>query len=74
MAKVLKFKDVNSDVEHRMKEFEKIRIKFKADVKKAEAKKATVGKEGKGLLKSISEFFADTPKAPKAPAQPNSKK
>jgi len=71
MAKVLKFKDVNSDVEHRMKEFEKIRIKLKTDVKKAEAKKATVGKEGKGLLKSISEFFADTPKAP---AQSNSKK
>lgn len=71
MAKVLKFKDVNSDVEHRMKEFEKIRIKLKTDVKKAEAKKATAGKGGKGLLKSISEFFADTPKAP---AQSNSKK
>ncbi|WP_337967645.1 hypothetical protein [uncultured Flavobacterium sp.] len=64
MAKVLKFKEVNSDVESRMKEFEKLRIKFKADVKKAEAKKATAGKEGKGLLKSISDFFADSPKAP----------
>ncbi|MBS7232801.1 hypothetical protein KHA90_17420 [Flavobacterium psychroterrae] len=62
MAKVLKFKDVNSDVESRMKDFEKIRIKLKADVKKAEAKKAASGKEGKGLLKSISEFFSDTPK------------
>ena len=71
MAKVLKFKDVNSDVEHRMKEFEKIRIKLKADVKKAEAKKATAGKEGKAVLKSISDFFADTPKTP---AQSNSKK
>ncbi|MGE6352654.1 hypothetical protein ACQKCJ_02125 [Flavobacterium sp. NPDC079362] len=64
MAKVLKFKDVNSDVESRLKDFEKIRIKFKTDVKKAEAKKATAGKEGKGLLKSISDFFADSPKKP----------
>jgi hypothetical protein len=62
MSKVLKFKEVSSDVDHRMKEFEKIRIKLKADVKKAEAKKAAAGKEGKGLLKSISEFFADSPK------------
>jgi hypothetical protein len=64
MAKVLKFKEINSDVESRMKDFERLRIKFKADVKKAEAKKATAGKEGKGLLKSISEFFADSPKKP----------
>lgn len=64
MAKVLKFKEVNSDVEHRMKDFEKIRIKFKADVKKGEAKKAAAGKEGKGILKSISEFFSDAPKTP----------
>ncbi|RKR10556.1 hypothetical protein C8C83_2233 [Flavobacterium sp. 90] len=71
MAKVLKFKEVNSDVESRMKEFEKIRIKFKADVKKAEAKKATAGKEGKGLLKSISDFFADSPKASAKPAVKN---
>ncbi|OMQ12640.1 hypothetical protein [[Flexibacter] sp. ATCC 35103] len=63
MAKVLKFKDVNSDVESKMKDFEKIRVKFKADIKKAEAKKAAAGKEGKGLLKSISEFFSDPPKA-----------
>lgn len=63
MAKVLKFKDVSSDVESRMRDFEKIRIKLKTDVKKAEAKKATAGKEGKGLFKSISEFFSDTPKA-----------
>ena len=49
MAKVLKFKDVNSDVEHRMKEFEKFRIKFKADVKKAEAKRAAAGKPSKGI-------------------------
>lgn len=62
MAKILKFKDVNSDVEHRMKEFEKIRIKFKSDVKKAEAKSGTAAKEGKGLFKSISDFFADPPK------------
>ena len=64
MAKVLKFKDVNSDVESRLKEFEKMRVKYKADFKKGEAKKANAGKEGTGLLKSISNFFADTPKAP----------
>jgi hypothetical protein len=63
MAKVLKFKDVNSDVESRLKEFEKMRIKYKADIKKGEAKKASAGKDG-GLLKSISNFFADTPKTP----------
>lgn len=62
MAKVLKFKDVNSDVESRLKEFEKLRVKFKADVKKLDSKQAATGKEGKGLLKSISEFFADNPK------------
>lgn len=64
MAKVLKFKDVNSDVEHRMKEFEKLRVKFKADVKKGEAKKLAAGKESKGIFKSISDFFSDSPKAP----------
>ena len=64
MAKVLKFKDVNSDVESRMRDFEKIRIKLKTDVKKAEAKKAAAGKEGKGLFRSISDFFADSPKKP----------
>jgi hypothetical protein len=67
MAKVLKFKEVNSDVEHRMKEFEKVRLKFKADLKKGEAKKAAAGKEGKGIFKSISDFFADSPKTPAAP-------
>ncbi|WP_406844673.1 hypothetical protein [Flavobacterium soyae] len=61
MAKVLKFKDVNSDVEHRIKEFEKLRIKFKADVKKAEAKKIKAGKPSKGIFKSISGFFTDSP-------------
>ena len=71
MAKVLKFKEVNSDVESRIKDFEKIRVKFKADVKKAELKKASAGKEGKGLFKSISDFFADPPKAS---AQVNAKK
>ena len=69
MAKVLKFKEVNSDVESRMKDFEKIRVKFKADVKKGEAKKAAAGKEGKGLLKSISEFFSDAPKTPAKPVE-----
>ncbi|MFB9077717.1 hypothetical protein ACFFLS_00595 [Flavobacterium procerum] len=64
MAKVLKFKDVNSDVEKRMKEFEKLRVKFNADVKKGEAKKAAAGKESKGIFKSISDFFSDSPKAP----------
>lgn len=68
MAKVLKFKDVNSDVERRMKDFEKIRIKLKTDIKKAEAKKAAAGKESKGLLKSLSEFFADSPKKRAQPA------
>ena len=62
MAKVLKFREVNSDVESRMKDFEKIRIKLKAEVKKNEVKTANPVKEGKGLLKSISEFFSDPPK------------
>ncbi|MCP2028109.1 hypothetical protein L1276_003277 [Flavobacterium sp. HSC-32F16] len=61
MAKVLKFKDVNSDVEHRLKEFEKLRVKFKAEVKKAEAKRAAAGKPSKGIFKSISDFFTDSP-------------
>ena len=62
MAKVLKFREVNSDVESRMKDFEKIRIKLRAEVKKNEVKTANPAKEGKGLLKSISEFFSDPPK------------
>jgi hypothetical protein len=64
MAKVLKFKEVNSDVERRMKDFEKLRIKFKADVKKGGAKKLAAGKESKGIFKSISDFFSDSPKTP----------
>ncbi len=62
MAKVLKFKDVNSDVENRMKDFEKIRTRLKSQIDKDLSKRANVGKEGKGLLKSISGFFADSPK------------
>lgn len=62
MTKILKFKDVNSDVEHRMKEFEKMRLKLKADIKKDETKQANGGKDSDGLLKSISGFFADAPK------------
>ena len=70
MAKVLKFKDVNSDVESRLKEFEKTHLKLKSQIEKDVAKKVKEGKEGKGLLKSISEFFADSPKtAPKTPVK-----
>ncbi|MBZ4037347.1 hypothetical protein K6T82_21485 [Flavobacterium sp. 17A] len=71
MAKVLKFKEVNSDVERRMKDFEKLRVKFKADVKKGEAKKLAAGKESKGIFKSISDFFSDSPAktAAKAPVK-----
>jgi hypothetical protein len=64
MAKVLKFKEVSSNVETRMKDFEKLRTKLKAD----KAKKANSGKDNKGILKSISEFFTDTPAQPKKPA------
>jgi len=64
MTKVLKFKEVNSDVERRMKDFEKLRTKFKTDVKKDEAKRFASGKESKGIFKSISDFFSDTPKTP----------
>lgn len=66
MAKVLKFKEVSSDVESRMKDFEKLRLKLKTDIKKDQEKKAKAGKESKGLLKSISGFFADSPKTPAA--------
>lgn len=65
MEKILKFKYVNSDVEHRMKEFEKIRIKLKNEVLKAEKKGETSLKENKGILKSISAFFSDSPSPPK---------
>ncbi|WP_264535389.1 hypothetical protein [Flavobacterium sp. N1736] len=68
MAKVLKFKDVNSDVENRMKEFEKMRLKLKSQIDKDATKKGNAGKEGKGLLKSISGFFADSPKTATKPA------
>ena len=34
------------------------------DVKKGEAKKLAAGKESKGIFKSISEFFSDSPKTP----------
>ncbi|WPO79822.1 hypothetical protein [Flavobacterium sp. KACC 22761] len=60
MTKILKFKDVNSDVEHRMKDFEKMRLKLKAAIKKDEAKKVNAGKEDKSLVKSISGFFGDS--------------
>ena len=61
MAKVLKLKDVNSDVETRMKDFEKMRIKLKSEIAKAAGKGAKSGKESKGILKSISDFFSDSP-------------
>ncbi|KFF20359.1 hypothetical protein [Flavobacterium hydatis] len=63
MAKVLKFKDVKSDVDSRIKEFDKIRIKLNvAKAKKAQSniEKATEGKkEAKGLFNSISSFFSE---------------
>lgn len=64
MAKVLKFKEVNSDVERRMKDFEKLRVKLKTDIKKNEVKRTAAGKESKGIFKSISDFFSDSPKTP----------
>ncbi|WP_278020217.1 hypothetical protein [Flavobacterium ginsengisoli] len=57
MAKVLKFKEVNSDVERRMKEFEKLRVKFKADVKKGEAKKLAAEKKAREYLNLFQNFF-----------------
>lgn len=60
MTKILKFKDVNSNVEVRMKDFEKLRLKLKNEIKKEVNKKAKEGKENRGLLKSISEFFSDS--------------
>jgi hypothetical protein len=63
MAKVLKFKDVKSDVDSRIKEFDKIRIKLNvAKAKKAQSNivKTVEGKkEGKGLFNSISSFFSE---------------
>lgn len=49
MAKVLKFKEVNSDVERRMKDFEKLRIKFKADVKKAKPRSLPLEKRARNI-------------------------
>lgn len=57
MAKVLKIKDVTANVQSRMKDFEKLRLKLKSE----KAKKANAAKENKGLLKSISDFFSDSP-------------
>jgi hypothetical protein len=66
MAKVLKFKEVKSDVDARMKDFEKIRIKLNAaqtkGVQSATVKAGDGKKETKGLMSSISSFFSDTPK------------
>lgn len=59
MSKALVFKNVNSDVESRLKEFEKLRIKLKSDIVKAARKKESGVKESKGIFKSISSFFAD---------------
>ncbi|KIA98207.1 MULTISPECIES: hypothetical protein [unclassified Flavobacterium] len=63
MAKVLKFKDVKSDVDSRIKEFDKIRVKLNvAKAKKAQGNivKTTDGKkEAKGLFNSISSFFSE---------------
>lgn len=59
MAKVLRFKDVNSDVNNRMKEFEKMRMKLKSEVAKGIKTSDTSLKENKSILKSISSFFSD---------------
>lgn len=60
MAKALVFKTVNSDVQNRLKEFEKLRIKLKSEIVKAANKKDPASKDNKGILKSISEFFTDS--------------
>ena len=59
MAKVLRFKDVNSDVDRRMKEFEKMRTKLKLEMKKSATNEIPL-KNNKGILKSISTFFSDS--------------
>ncbi len=63
MAKVLKFRDVKSDVDARMKDFEKIRIKLNVarskGVKSDMIKAGEVKKETKGLFNSISNFFSE---------------
>nr|WP_315221225.1 hypothetical protein [uncultured Flavobacterium sp.] len=61
MAKILKIKEVNSNIEIRMKDFEKLRLKLKTE----KAKRVNKPKEGKGLLKSISDFFSDPLSPPK---------
>jgi hypothetical protein len=59
MAKVLRFKEVNSDVNNRMKEFEKMRMKLKFEKEKASKASDAPLKENKSILKSISSFFSD---------------
>ncbi|OUL63984.1 hypothetical protein [Flavobacterium sp. AJR] len=63
MAKVLKFKDVKSDVDSRIREFDKIRVKLNvAKAKKAQGnivKTRDGKKEAKGLFNSISSFFSE---------------
>ena len=63
MAKVLRFKDVNSDVDRRMKEFEKMRTKLKLEMKKSATNEIPL-KNNKGILKSISTFFSDSSSVP----------
>lgn len=63
MAKILKFRDVKSDVDARVKDFEKIRIKLNVARSKHTqsnmVKAGEVKKETKGLLNSISSFFLE---------------
>ena len=61
MAKVLRFKDVNSDVDKRMKEFEKMRMKLKLEIKNSSKTNEIPLKNNKGILKSITTFFLDSP-------------
>ena len=61
MAKVLRFKDVNSDVDRRMKEFEKMRTKLKLEIQKSSMTNEIPSKNNKGILKSITTFFSDSP-------------
>lgn len=63
MAKVLKFRDVKSDVDVRLKDFEKMRIKLNvARSKNKQGNTVNTGevkKESKGLFNSISNFFSE---------------
>ncbi|MCV9927791.1 hypothetical protein OIU83_09020 [Flavobacterium sp. LS1R49] len=74
MAKVLKFKDVKSDVDNRMKDFEKIRIKLNVarakNTRNSMVKTGDGKKETKGLFNSISSFFLEGSK----PVRYNDKK